>query len=90
MRLTIQASKAAREFIEQIVAEMLSLFPITRDEAVGRINDHWGHLEYIGDRDLIFHETAEYWAKTIYYGKDSHWWLGEEGLPPVPYRPRSG
>ncbi len=87
MDLKIATSRKAAEFIDAIVTKMLLLFPISRAEAVGRINDSWGHLDYIGDSDVIFHETAEYWAKTIYYGKDSHWWLGEEGLKPLPYTP---
>jgi hypothetical protein len=85
MRLTVRCSDKARDFIEEIVTNMLVLFPITRDEAVGRVNETWQHIEYIGDDDVIFHETAVYWAKTIYYGRDSHWWLGEEGLQPIPY-----
>lgn len=85
--LKIETSDKARDFVEEIITKMLHLFPITRAEAVGRINDSWGHLGQIGDSDIIFHETAEYWAKTIYYGKDSNWWLGEEGLSPRPYEP---
>lgn len=85
MDLEIPVSDKAREFLEEIVAEMLFLFPITRNEAVGRINETWRHLDNIGDDDLMFHETAGYWAKTIYYGKESKWWLGEEGLRPRPY-----
>ena len=79
MRLRMQTSSHAREFIGRIVDQMVDRFGISRDEAVARVNDAWGHLDHIGDDDLIFHETAEYWARTIYYGKDSHWWLGGEG-----------
>lgn len=85
MDLTMRTSEKAHRFIEEIVTEMLLLFPITREEAVGRVNAAWGHLDYVGDTDVMFHETATYWAKTIYYGKDSCWWLGEEGLQPLPY-----
>lgn len=83
--LTVPASPKARKFVEEIVEQMLFLFPITREEAIGRINETWQHVSYLGDDDVIFHETAVYWAKTIYYGKESMWWLGEEGLPPRPY-----
>jgi len=85
MDLVMRTSPKARAFIDEIVTQMLLLFPITHREAVGRINAAWGHLEYLGDDDLIFHERATYWAKTIYYGADAHWWLGEEGLKPLPY-----
>jgi hypothetical protein len=33
----------------------------------------------------VLHETADYWAKTIYYGHGVPWWRGEEGLTPTPY-----
>lgn len=87
MELQLRMSDKARDYIEEIIHEMLIRFPITRDEAVGRVNRQWGGLDYIGDSDLIFHETPDDWARTIYYGKDSRWWLGEEGLSPVPYQP---
>lgn len=87
VELEMEMSDKARDYIEEIIHEMLVWFPITRDEAVGRVNQQWRHLDYIGDSDLMFHETPVDWAKTIYYGKDSRWWLGEEGLRPVPYEP---
>ena len=85
MELALDGTERALDFLERIVERMLFLFPITRTEAVGRVNEQWGHLGFIADDDLIFHETAEYWAKTLYYGSDSRWWLGEEGLDPLPY-----
>jgi hypothetical protein len=85
MSIDLKASERARQFIERIVEKMLILFPISRVEAVGRVNRQWRHVPYFGDDDIIFHETSEYWAKTIYYGDDSHWWHGEDGLTPVPY-----
>jgi hypothetical protein len=90
VELQIGTSEKAHDFIELIIREMLLRFPIARDEAVGRINQAWGHLDYVGDTDLTFHETAQYWAKTIYYGKDSRWWLGEDRLKPAPYEPPRG
>jgi hypothetical protein len=87
VELKMRMSDKARDYVEEIVHEMLVRFPITRDEAVGRVNQQWGHLDYIGDSDLIFHEEPDDWARTIYYGKDSRWWQGEEGLPPAPYDP---
>ncbi|HEX2774622.1 MAG TPA: hypothetical protein VHN18_19655 [Micromonosporaceae bacterium] len=49
---------------------MLVRFPICRDEAVGRMKSAVGHLDYIGESALSFHETPVDWAKTISYGKD--------------------
>jgi hypothetical protein len=88
VKLEFGASRKARRYVEQIVELMVDRFSISRDEAVGRVNQAWRHLDHIGDSDLIFHELPEYWAKTIYFGKDSQWWLGEEGLEPLPYDPR--
>ncbi|OOM73582.1 hypothetical protein CLPUN_44780 [Clostridium puniceum] len=76
----------SEEFCTEIAEKMVELFIIFKDEAIGRINRCWKGLEIIGD-DLIYHEDEEYWAKTIYYGKRSFWWLkeGSEDLKPIPY-----
>lgn len=70
-------------FCEEIVEVMVNHFGITRDEAVERINRHWRGQKILGE-DVIYHEDAEYWAKTIFYGKDSLWWLEEDDLAPRP------
>lgn len=85
MELKIRLSDKARDFVEAIIERMLVLFPITRTEAIGRINQEWRHVKRMDDSDIAFHETVDYWAKTIYYGKDSRWWQSEEGLSPQPY-----
>ncbi|MEU7613614.1 hypothetical protein [Micromonospora sp. NPDC049204] len=90
MELQLRMSDKARDFVEQVLHEMLVRFPITRDEAVGRVNQAWGHIDHIGDKDLIFHESPDEWARTIYYGKDSRWWQGENGLRPLPYESDAG
>ena len=66
---------------------MVLLFSITMDEAIGRINRFWEHQEFMSDIKVgvRLHEEPDSWAKTIYYGRDSHWWLGEDGLEPEPY-----
>lgn len=53
------------------------------------MNQAWGHLDHIGDKDLIFHESPDEWTRTIYYGKDSRWWQGENGLKSLPYEPEA-
>lgn len=70
----------AQEFCEGIVSEMISLFSISEDEAITRVNCQWSHLEGIGsDKELIYHEDEKFWAHDIYYGSDSYWWAGDEG-----------
>ena len=71
-------------FCEEIARQMVDLFGITHEEAIGRINRDWAGLNIVGP-DVIYHEDETYWAKTIYYGKDSHWWLNPANLKPRPY-----
>jgi len=88
MVFTVKAEPKILAYLEKIADAMVSLQSIPREEAVGRINRAFKDTKFRkGDKppDLIFHETPEYWAKTIYYGKDSRWWHSEEGLEPLPY-----
>ena len=73
------------EFCETIVNRMVGLFGITVDEAIGRLNRDWKGLNLIGPTDMIYHEDEDYWAKTIYYGKGSNWWLNPPNLKPRSY-----
>jgi hypothetical protein len=77
----------AREYFERIITQMLFLFPITRDEAVGRANRFWRGKSFVDELsvNMLTHELPEYWAKSFYYGADVKWWLGEDGLEPEPY-----
>jgi hypothetical protein len=85
--LKVVGTAEALEYIEQIAREMALLFRITMDEAVGRINRSWASQEFssAGQVGALLHEEPDAWAKTVYYGRDSYWWLGEEGLEPKPY-----
>lgn len=83
-KFEFQATGDSLALCEQIVGRMTELFGISVDEALGRVNGQWGGLQF-DDPDIICHETADYWANTIYFGKDSFWWLKPAGLTPVPY-----
>jgi hypothetical protein len=72
-------------FCEAIARLMVELFGITHEEAIGRINRDWCGLKIVGPDDVIYHEDETYWAKTIYYGKGSNWWLNPANLKPRPY-----
>jgi hypothetical protein len=72
-------------FCREIAVEMVKFFKISDEEAVGRINRQWKNAPFTKTEDIAYHETAEYWAKAIYFGKDSYWWKGEENLKPIPY-----
>lgn len=85
--LDVLGSEEALEYFEQIAREMVILFPITMDEAIGRINRFWQGRDITTEVevDMLLHEEPDSWAKTVYYGRNSKWWLGEEGLEPLPY-----
>jgi hypothetical protein len=80
-----QTDDEGREFCELIIQEMISRFNISKEEAVGRLNDTWKGLT-IGKDDIVFHEDEEFWANSIYYGKDSQWWLNPPILKPLPHK----
>lgn len=85
--INVAGSQEALDYFEDIVREMLFLFPITRAEAVGRLNRFWAGRNFSNELsvNLLMHEEPDYWAKTIYYGPNTPWWKGEEGLKPQPY-----
>lgn len=90
MDLQIKANKEAAEYLYEIAKEMTSLFQISQEEAIGRINKHFGSREFITSTEVnaLVHEEQDIWAKHIYYGKDSFWWVhkGElSDLKPVEY-----
>ena len=72
-------------FCLEIARQMVEVFKITRQEAIGRINRDWRGLKLVGPEDMIYHEDEIYWAKTIYFGKGSNWWLNPQNLQPRPY-----
>ncbi len=84
---------ASDTFCREIAAAMVRLFGVGEAEAVGRINRQWRGQDILGDEDIAYHETAEYWAHVMYYGKGSFWWvtgekraeMGLGSLAPTPY-----
>ncbi len=84
-KFDFQTDSEGKAFCESIVQEMLRKFGISKDEAVGRMNAAWRGLTIDKD-DITFHEDEEYWANTLYYGKDSQWWTNPPGLKPLPYK----
>lgn len=71
----------AKKSCTDIVLTMIDRFGIDEEEAIERINRDWHDQGIVGD-DVVYHETPEHWAYTIYYGKDSLWWISLEGLLP--------
>jgi hypothetical protein len=86
-RFTIKLDSEGEEFFNEVVDKLIELFEITEEEAIGRINRYWGKTDFTGKEYLIIsHDGEEEWAKTLYYGKESHWWLRKgEKIEPIPY-----
>jgi hypothetical protein len=82
----------ALAFCEEIADAMVCGYGISHSEAVARINRQWSQAGssdrvprvWIVGLDLVYHEDVHYWAGTIYYGPDSHWWNPDADLQPLP------
>jgi hypothetical protein len=85
--ITIHGTQEARDYLEEIAQEMVEIFPITLTEARGRINQQFSGREFVTPISVsnLLHEEQDVWAKHIYYGRDSFWWLDEARLEPQPY-----
>ncbi|WP_110932688.1 hypothetical protein [Paenibacillus bouchesdurhonensis] len=78
--------QSAEEYLKSIINEMIKLFQISEEEAYGRINRFWSGKNLVGDHIMLYHLNENYWANTIYYRKNSYWWLREgEKIEPLPY-----
>lgn len=62
-------------YCEKIIQIMVLQFGLSEADARTRMNNEWTGQVIIGPTDLIYHELPEYWANSIYYGKNSGWWL---------------
>lgn len=85
--LEFECTPEIEEFVREIAASMALYFNLSLAEATGRINQAWRGQRMLTEADefSLFHNEPDYWAKTLYYGPGVPWWLGEEGLAPVPY-----
>ena len=82
-------------YLREIVEAMMRSFGITREEAIGRINESWAHVPVVAGEDEIYREFPKYWANHFMFGKASLWWItGEkrdaQGLPPLKPLPYGG
>jgi len=81
-----KTDERGENFCNEIVKEMINAFSISEEEALGRLNRSWTGIDTIDDDDdPVYHEDEEYWAWTIYYGKDSYWWTDPPDLKPLAY-----
>lgn len=82
---TFTTDQQSSEYCRAILDSMMNLFGIKESEALGRMNRAWSGQTITGEDDPIYHEDEEYWAYTIFYGKDSNWWMDADGLAPIPF-----
>ncbi len=75
MKFPCAIDTKAQRFCERIAAEMIRRFSISKEETVARINHQWSNLKIGGPDEVAYHEDEEYWAQTIYLGKESCWWI---------------
>lgn len=85
VELDVHGSSDVMEYMDELITEMVGSFGITRDEAVGRINRIWGGRTF-ESYPTILHQMPYDWARDIYYGVDSYWWMvSESERQPLPY-----
>lgn len=90
-KYSFETDDEAEIFCEEIYMEMMAQFGISKEEAIARINQQWKNQSLVGD-DIVYHETAEVWAKDMYWGHEAYWWItGEKReelkLPPLTPKP---
>ena len=85
--LSFSGTDEALGYLEEIARGMIFLFPITLDEARGRINREFKDRAFLTEIEVnvLLHEEQDTWAKHVYYGRESCWWLGEDDLEPQPW-----
>jgi hypothetical protein len=77
------------EYLRKAVEAMMKSFGVTREEAIGRINQEWSHVgAVVGEFDEIYRETPVYWANRFMFGKSQFWWIEgakreKHKLPPL-------
>ncbi|GGN94755.1 hypothetical protein GCM10010112_84440 [Actinoplanes lobatus] len=63
----IPVSAEGAELLRDIADDMVARFHVTPAEAIARINYHWRGQNLEAPTDLVFHQTADYWADRIYH-----------------------
>lgn len=85
MKFAFTTNDKSDAFFREIARHMVSLFDIREEEAIGRINARWRGSTIADDDDIIYHEKADYWANSVYFGHDSLWWTKPKNLKPLPF-----
>lgn len=82
-----ESSSKVEDYCDRIVSELVNLFNISKEEAIGRVSFKWSKMDFIDDDSMRFHMLPEEWAYDIYYGANSFWWKKDiKDLLPLPYK----
>ncbi|MDQ0112540.1 hypothetical protein [Paenibacillus harenae] len=87
-----KTTQKSESYCINIVSYMIEEFGINEEEAVGRINNMWGGIDWNDDiesenYDSRYHELPRDWAYIIYFGHESQWWRRDKSeLTPRPYK----
>jgi hypothetical protein len=58
----------SRHFCDDVVEIMMSVFDITEEEALARVNKHWRGQNFARFDAPIYHSgPPEFWARRVYY-----------------------
>ena len=82
---SFKTSAESEAYCREIISEMVRLFGITPEEAIGRMNRLWHGQDLSGEYDEIFRDYPETLAKDIYYGHGIWWQTPPNELKPRPY-----
>jgi len=55
------------QWCEEVARTMVALFAIPESEAIAKISEYWGGLDFSDSMDIHLHETHKYWARVFYY-----------------------
>jgi hypothetical protein len=86
-RWNFEVSEEAADYLDCIRDDMIASSGLTAAEASGRVARFWELTPLVSPEalEVLRSETPAFWARTIYYGQYSDWWLYEAcSLEPLP------
>src|SRR5262245_644020 len=65
MTFSFATDARSQQFCEGIVRLMMILYHLSEAEALAIINRAWAGQDILGELNLVYHETVEYWAAVL-------------------------
>lgn len=66
MEFDFETDPESHEFCVTIASIMAERYAISIADAIDRINRLWAGTTFVGEDDIIYHQTESYWANHIY------------------------